>query len=702
VAGPIRIAILADGKKARGEFNDTANAGSKLGSSLGKLKAPAIAVGVGIAALGKGLLGLAKGASEDDAAQKILAKTLKNTTGATDAQVASIEDYIARTGVATGITDDEMRPALAKLVAATKDVGKAQGLMGLAMDVSAGTGKDLGTVTAALAKAQNGSVGGLAKLGIATKDASGKTKSFAQIQKDLAKTFAGQSATAADSTAGKYKRFQLVMDELGETIGGGVLPVLGAIAGFMLSKVFPAAAKLSGLFESKVVPKLREFGGFVRSQVVPVIVQLAQKIANGVVPVVRNLVAAFLPLARDAGPKVVAVAKLLGNALGEMGKFITGTVLPGLAKFTGFLRDNSTLVGAVAVGIGAMVLAFKAYQGVLLIISAATKAYAAVQAALNLVMALNPIGIVVLAIVGLIAALVYAYKTSDKFRAIVDGAFHAVQAAASFAFNWVKKNWPLLLAIVPGPIGLAVLLIVKNFDKIKSVAGTVLSAITSTFGKVISFFQDLPGKVKSAIGNAASTLVQKGKDFIAGIVSGVTGRVSSLTSLVGSLPGKALSALGDVGSLLFDAGAKLISGLANGLTSKLGAIKDAAGKVAGAIKDFFPGSPVKDGPLRSWNNGGAGKRLVGFLTDGLGAKVGATQIAAARLATAVQTGFGDAALRPSVALAGALGGSGAGVPAVNVGDTIVYVTIDGEQLQGRIDNTVRTKNRELKRTVKAG
>ena len=232
---------------------DTSKYDQGLDRSHAKFAKFAKAAAVGVAAVavtaGAGLLKLAKGAAEDEKAQAILAKTLKNTAGATDAQVAAIERYISKTGAATGVTDDEMRPALANLVRATKDVGKAQDLMGLAMDVSAGTGKDLSAVTMALAKAQNGSVGGLAKLGIATKDASGKTKSFDQITKDLAATFKGQAAAAADTTAGKWARIKLIWSEAGESIGSKLLPVLGKLSTWILEEVVPALERFGAYLD---------------------------------------------------------------------------------------------------------------------------------------------------------------------------------------------------------------------------------------------------------------------------------------------------------------------------------------------------------------------------------------------------------------------------------------------------------------------
>ena len=117
-------------------------------------------------------------------------------------------------------------PRSAELAAATGDLGKAQELAALAMDVSAGSGKSLEQVTEALQKGVNGSVGGLSRLGVATKDASGKTKSLEQITADLAKTYSGAAATAAETTAGKQKRLSVALGELGEEIGARVLPAM--------------------------------------------------------------------------------------------------------------------------------------------------------------------------------------------------------------------------------------------------------------------------------------------------------------------------------------------------------------------------------------------------------------------------------------------------------------------------------------------
>lgn len=172
-------------------------------------------------------------AAADEASQVTLATALRNTAGATDEQIAAAEKWIERTMFATGVTDDELRPALERLTRATGDVGEAQDLLGVAMDAAQGTGKSLQAVTEALGKAQDGNVGALARLGIATKDAEGRTLSFDQIVRNLSTTFEGQAAKAADTQAGKLAIMQARYGELQEQIGAALMPVMEQLVGVL-------------------------------------------------------------------------------------------------------------------------------------------------------------------------------------------------------------------------------------------------------------------------------------------------------------------------------------------------------------------------------------------------------------------------------------------------------------------------------------
>jgi hypothetical protein len=235
--GDIEIGIDADASGAIKGFKQTETAAQRASRSINMGAKIAAA---GFLAVGAGALILAKGAADDQKAAVALATQLKNTTGATRNQVKAVEDWITKQGRLTGITDDELRPALGRLATATGSVKKAQDLALLAQNVSIGTGKKFSAVAEALAKALNGNITGLSRLGIATKDAHGKTKSLATIQKELADKFKGQAGKQAETLSGKMTILKTNLSEAGESIGYALIPALTNLANFAVQKVLPA------------------------------------------------------------------------------------------------------------------------------------------------------------------------------------------------------------------------------------------------------------------------------------------------------------------------------------------------------------------------------------------------------------------------------------------------------------------------------
>jgi hypothetical protein len=138
--------------------------------------------------------------------------------------------------------------------------------------------------------------------------------------------------------------------------------------------------------------------------------------------------------------------------------------------------------------------------------TAATHTMAAAQWVLNAAMSANPIMLVVLGLGALVAAFVVAWQHSETFREIVTGAFDKVKEIAEGAFNWVRDNWPLLLGILTGPIGLAVLAITKNWDSIKEGFTSVKDWIGNRIDDIVSFFTGLPGRITTAATGAFTGL----------------------------------------------------------------------------------------------------------------------------------------------------------------------------------------------------
>jgi hypothetical protein len=178
-------------------------------------------------------------AMSDQKSQALLASTLRNTVGATDEAIASTERYITALQKEVSVADDELRPALATLARATGDVASAQSLLGTALNVSAGTGKDLQTVSLALSKAVNGNLGALTRLGIPLDANTIKSKNFNKALGVLNDTFKDQADVRAKTLEGRLKGLQIAYGEILETLGYALLPVVEQFASVISTKVLP-------------------------------------------------------------------------------------------------------------------------------------------------------------------------------------------------------------------------------------------------------------------------------------------------------------------------------------------------------------------------------------------------------------------------------------------------------------------------------
>ena len=263
----LKLSILADTAdlvKGLKQAEDTSSTfGDKLGGAFKAVGTAALAAGAAIGALAiKSAIDGVKSAIEDEAAQAKLATTLQNVTKATDTQIASVEKYILQTSLATGITDDQLRPSFDRLLRSTKDVTAAMNLQNLAIDIAAGTGKGLQQVTEALSKAYDGSFGALKKLGVPIDENIIKTKDFDAAVVTLSQTFAGQADVAANTYAGRFARMKVAMDEAKETLGFALLPTVEKFSQFMTDSGIPALnAFISGLTGEKGLAVASEYAG---------------------------------------------------------------------------------------------------------------------------------------------------------------------------------------------------------------------------------------------------------------------------------------------------------------------------------------------------------------------------------------------------------------------------------------------------------
>lgn len=279
------------------------------------------------------------------------------------------------------------------------------------------------------------------------------------------------------------------------------------------------------------------------------------------------------------------------SLVGELGSMVT------------FVRSNWAVIGPLAGVIAGLTLSIWAVNLATKAWAATTRAWAAICAvarfatglwtasvwALGLAMDANPIGLIIIGIIALIAVIVLIATKTRFFQTVwkytwsaIKTAFHAtvgaivtawqhtwsvVQSTFARVISFIKSHWVAIVGIIAGPIGLAVAMIIKHWNTIKSATTSVMNAIKGAFSKTwaafksgiataISTVRAMPGKVLGAIGSLGSMLVQKGKDFIQGFISGIESKAASIPGIIkNKVVGAAESALHGFG--LFGSPSKL-------------------------------------------------------------------------------------------------------------------------------------------------
>ena len=336
----LKLALLADTKDFINKLDDAdkeaKSFSGRLGSALktGAMAFAAIGAAAGTAAIAIGVDAV-KAAIEDEKAQVSLAQTLKNTVKATDGVIKATEKYIEKTALATGVADDQLRPSLDRLVRSTGDVTKAQKLQQLALDISAGTGKDLATVTEALGKAYDGNLGALKRIGVPLDDVIIKSKDFDAAQKELAKTFAGQADAAANTFEGRMARVKIAIDEAKESIGVALLPILEKLLGFITETALPLLNRFVEGFQNVTKTVNFDLGGAL------------EYLKSIFAPILNGISTAFNTV-RDALVRNEEKLKPLFDLFKALGAFIKDILIPILAKGLG---DAFIVIGNIISGV---------------------------------------------------------------------------------------------------------------------------------------------------------------------------------------------------------------------------------------------------------------------------------------------------------------------------------------------------------------
>jgi len=446
------------------ELNKTAR---NLEKTAGTLNAPFAAAAKGFAiaataavAVTGALFAAAKAAGEEDASIARLNAAISANTKITADQTKEMDAAIeARQNLA--FSDDDLRDSLSRLVPRTKDVSKAVGLQAIAMDFARLRGIDLATASDLVGKVFGGNTAILSRYGFAVEKGTTATEALAMIQKAAA----GQAEAYGKTTQGALESIQISIDNTVEDIGRVVLPIL---------------AEVLTTFRDQIMPRIKEFGIAFASAFARAIDKLR--------PFITTMVTQVLPAVIAVGGAIIGT---LVKALTEVGKFI---------------GDNTGLVLA-------LVGAYTAFTVVVNLAAAATRLASTVMGVFNAILLMNPIVLVIAAVVALVAAFVIAYNTIEPFKNLVDSLFKALQ--------------PLLKVVID-----LALFIGTNIVRAFGLAVSVVSQLA----KVL--WDDGKGPLAIALGAIGKLfeIITAPIRFFIGLVQGALDVVQKLINLANSLP----------------------------------------------------------------------------------------------------------------------------------------------------------------------
>jgi len=350
----LKLSILADVDQLRRNLSTGSQEVSSFGDRVTDFgKKAGLAFAAATAAAGAYAVKLAvdgvKAAIEDEAAQARLAGTLERVTGATQATIAATENWITKQGILLGFTDDELRPSLDRLVRSTGDVTKAQDLAALAMDISRATGRDLETVSNALAKANEGNLLSLTRLTGGFEKGEVAGKSLSDLLPQLKDRFQGAAQEGAETMAVRMERLRIAFNEAKETVGAYIIQALTPLVSYIANNVLPRLSDLStqlttalkpvvvdlaAVFNNVILPALQAINNFIRDYLAPILGNLLRPIVDGLISA-WNSVAGAVSRNKEELEPFINILKILLSFIRDEFAPTVGTILGRLLAVIG-------------------------------------------------------------------------------------------------------------------------------------------------------------------------------------------------------------------------------------------------------------------------------------------------------------------------------------------------------------------------------
>lgn len=451
----------------------------------------------------------------------------------------------------------------------------------------------------------------------------------------------GKFAREGDTLAHQTQVMQASLQSFGEKVGAAVVPVITELASKVNDWLGPRLDSLAQWVTTTGVPAIQAFATTVKDEWIPRLQEVAQWVGDNVMPIAS-----------------------------DFATFLTGTLVPAVMDVGQWLKDNAANIAPVAAAIGVLVGAWKAWTFALQAWRTIQLLATAAQAAFNLVAAMNPIGLIVIAIAAVVAGIATFLATHEGARQKLAEIWESIKTFFAGALDGIKAglDW---FASIPAKFS-------EWFEGAKASASEKLSAL-------VDFVTGIPGRIISAIGALGGLLAAAAVQHFTHLVNGAKNTVGNLLSFVRSIPGRILSALGNLGSLLLNVGRQVIDGFIQGIKNSFNAVKNTLGDLTSKLTSW-KGPADRDATLLT----GAGQLVIDGFIHGLESRY-------ARVRASLQglTGMVADTSMPDIGLPGAVayrGANGAHItinmqtltPTLEAGKNIAdaldaYLTINGRR-----------------------
>lgn len=575
--GSIYFDLDLDDKKFKSGLNSAGKGTKTLGDRMKAAEKGSFALLASVTALTVGAIAFGvksvQAFNVQAAAEAKLIQLHQKNTGATEAQTKSLMDLASEVQNYGVIGDEAIISGQAQLSTFKLSTDAIKSLTPAMTDMVAqqkgvnATGDDFVNIGNLIGKVMEGNIGALGRYGVSFNEASeeilrngSETEKAAELAKVLEANYGGVNKALRDTPEGKMQALKNRFGDLQEGLGGlivkGLDPLMNKFDGFM-TKIEDAG----GFMEY--------FGSMIKDNQ-DKIAMIAGAIMVGLVPALYAMAAGmwatFAPLIPflAVGAALGLLLKVLADRLGGWGKLweatkkvispiigVIKTVIGVLSGIVGWFQQTEIAMWAlggvvIALLIPAVISMIVGLWGVVTGLGAI--AVAAIAAALPFL----PL-ILLGAAIGAIAFLII--KNWETLKQWFATAWQFIKNVFAGFINWVKSNWPLLLAIITGPIGMAVFMIVKHWETIKAAFGAALNFIKMIFGAVVGWIVGRINNIKnnfiwafnlirsvvSAVGNAIASPFINAFNFIRRAIDTVISKFREITGSVG----RALSGVGE-------------------------------------------------------------------------------------------------------------------------------------------------------------